>query len=77
MSAGCLLNLHSRTACATLPFLELGTTPGLHPILLPAADDGLSEAVSPPQGLPIWGTFYSDFYVSDKARATPVDTGNR
>jgi len=74
MSAGCQLN---RVACATLPFLELGTTPGLRPILLPAEDDGVSEAVSPPQGLPIWGTFYSNLYVSDKARATPVNTGNR
>ena len=77
MSAGCQLNLYLCVACATLPFLELGATPGLRPILLPAADDGVSEAVSPPQGLPIWGTFYSDFYVSGKARATPVDTGNR
>lgn len=67
MSAVCNLILRSCTACANLPFLELGTTPGLRPILLPAEDDGISEAVSPPKGFPIWGTFYSDFYVSEKA----------
>ena len=67
LCANCF-SAHVRTACANLPFLELGTTPGLCPILLPAEDDGISEAVSPPKGFPIWGTFYSDFYVSERAR---------
>ena len=52
------------TAVPELPFLELGATPGVDHILLPAEDEAVSEAISVPGGLPIFGYSYSEVYVS-------------
>ena len=46
-----------------LRFLRLNTTPGVTWVLLPAEDEGVSGAISPPGGFRIFDETYSSFYV--------------
>ena len=52
--------------CVTVPplrFLRLGTTPGVRQIFLPAEDEAVSDAISPPGGFRIFGETSASFYV--------------
>ena len=42
-----------------LPFLNFGPAS----VTLPPEDDGISEAISPPDGFRAFGTNYANFYV--------------
>ena len=46
-----------------LSFLELGTTTGVDTILLPAQDDGVSNAINIPIGFTLGNTTHTRVYV--------------
>ena len=47
----------------SLQFLELGTTHGVEQVFLPAEDDVVSTAISPPRGIQIFDEFHDALYV--------------
>ena len=57
-----MFNTHV-TVPPPLRFLRLNTTPGVTRVFLPAQDEGVSGAISPPGGFRIFDETYSSFYV--------------
>lgn len=47
----------------SLGFLELGTTFGVEQVFLPAEDDAVSNAISPPGGILMFDNLYAALYV--------------
>lgn len=61
----------------SFPFLEVGTTAGVDTVLLPAQNDGISDAISIPPGFTLGNSTQYTVYVSVRNNALGSHTATR